>query len=106
MLFNVQLVVRFFFLPFMWIDVLPCYLLYWFLIDPSYVAVVGSVVKTRASDAAEKLANMTIGSSRASIKQPFPQPMKAGGLHGQHDLFLGRSQDILPGRSYSRKVAG
>ncbi|KAG5589270.1 hypothetical protein H5410_039784 [Solanum commersonii] len=67
---------------------------------------VGSTAKTCVSDAAEKLANMTIGSGRASIKQSFPQPMKAGGLHGQHDLFLGRSQDILPGRSYSRKVAG
>ncbi|XP_016550434.1 cyclin-dependent kinase F-4-like [Capsicum annuum] len=64
-------------------------------------------VKTRVSDAAEKLGNMTIGSGRTSIKQqPFPQPMKAGGLHGQHDLFMGRSQDILPGRNYSRKVAG
>ncbi|KAH0644357.1 hypothetical protein KY284_032241 [Solanum tuberosum] len=70
------------------------------------VPLVGSTAKTRVSDAAEKLANMTIGSGRASIKQSFPQPMKAGGLHGQHDLFLGRSQDILPGRSYSRKVAG
>lgn len=70
------------------------------------MSVVGSTVKTRVSDAAEKLGNMSIGSGRASIKQPFPQPMKAGGLHGQHDLFLGRSQDILPGRSFSRKVAG
>ncbi|TMX03906.1 hypothetical protein EJD97_013048 [Solanum chilense] len=70
------------------------------------VPLVGSAVKTRVSDAAEKLGNMSIGSGRASIKQPFPQPMKAGGLHGQRDLFLGRSQDILPGRSYSRKVAG
>lgn len=71
------------------------------------MAVVGSAVKTRAvSDAAEKLANMTIGSGRAPIKQPLPQPMKAGGLHGPRDVFLGRSQDIMPGRSYSRKVAG
>ncbi|CAN4077294.1 unnamed protein product [Withania somnifera] len=70
------------------------------------VPVVASAMKARVSDATDKLGNMTIGSGKASIKQSFPQPMKAGGLHGQHDLFLGRSQDILPGRNYSRKVAG
>ncbi|KAF3648016.1 Serine/threonine-protein kinase MAK [Capsicum annuum] len=74
--------------------------------DPS-LAVVGSGVKSFAvSDAAEKLGNMSIGSGRGPIKQPVVKPMKAGGWHGQHDLFHGRSKEFLPGRSFSRKVAG
>ncbi|XP_019226898.1 PREDICTED: cyclin-dependent kinase F-4-like isoform X2 [Nicotiana attenuata] len=71
------------------------------------VPMVGSGVTTRAiSDAAEKLANVSIGSGRGPTKQPVFKPMKAGGWHGQQDLFHGRSQEFLPGRSYSRKVAG
>lgn len=71
------------------------------------LAVVGSGVTTRAiSDAAEKLANVSIGSGRGPTKQPVFKPMKAGGWHGHQDLFHGRSQEFLPGRSYSRKVAG
>lgn len=58
------------------------------------------------SDTAEKLANMTIGSGRPSVKQPLPPPMKAGGWHGSTDLYLGRSQEIQSGRTYTRKVAG
>lgn len=57
------------------------------------------------SGATEKLGNMTIGSRRVAGK-PVPQPMKAGGWHAQPDTFLVKSQDILPGRSYTRKVAG
>ncbi|XP_075074116.1 cyclin-dependent kinase F-4-like isoform X4 [Nicotiana tabacum] len=71
------------------------------------VPMVGSGVTTRAiSDAAEKLANVSIGSGRGPTKQPVFKPMKAGGWHGHQDLFHGRSQEFLPGRSYSRKVAG
>ncbi|CAN4128045.1 unnamed protein product [Withania somnifera] len=71
------------------------------------VPMVGSGVKSSAvSDAAEKLGNMSIGSGRGPAKQPVVKPMKAGGWHGQHDLFHGRSKELLPGRSFSRKVAG
>ncbi|KAI3453881.1 hypothetical protein Pfo_010544 [Paulownia fortunei] len=67
----------------------------------------GNLGKARGvSDAAEKLANMTLGSGRPFAKPSVPPPMKAGGWHGQSDLFVGRSQELLPGRSYIRKVAG
>ncbi|KAA8521259.1 hypothetical protein F0562_011904 [Nyssa sinensis] len=58
------------------------------------------------SDTTEKMANMTVGSGRLPARQPLAPPMKAGGWHGQSDLFLGRSQGIQPGRTYSRKVVG
>nr|GMD82006.1 cyclin-dependent kinase F-4-like [Ipomoea batatas] len=58
------------------------------------------------SGTTEKLANMTIGSTRRVASKPVPQPMKAGGWHAQPDTFLVKSQDIIPGRSYTRKVAG
>ncbi|PIN02686.1 MAPK related serine/threonine protein kinase [Handroanthus impetiginosus] len=59
------------------------------------------------SDATEKLANMTVGSRRSFAKpSAAPAPMKAGRWHEQSDLFAGRSQELLPGRSYSRNVAG
>ncbi|XP_059642261.1 cyclin-dependent kinase F-4-like [Cornus florida] len=58
------------------------------------------------SDTAEKLANMTIGSGRSPARQPLPPPMRAGGWHGQSDMFLGRPQEVQPGRTYSRKVLG
>ncbi|XP_060207770.1 cyclin-dependent kinase F-4-like isoform X2 [Lycium barbarum] len=68
---------------------------------------VGSGVKSFAvSDATEKLANMSISSGRGPIKQPVVKPMKAGWWHGQQDLFHGRSKEFLPGRGFSRKVAG
>lgn len=68
---------------------------------------VGSRVQNFAvSDAADKLGNMNIGSGRVPTMQPVVKPMKAGGWHGQHDLFHGRSKEFLPGRSFSRKVAG
>ncbi|KAL8503574.1 hypothetical protein ACS0TY_022347 [Phlomoides rotata] len=63
---------------------------------PGYM---GKAVR-EVSDAAEKLANMTV----SSVKPKVPPPMKAGGWHGKSD-FVGRSQQ-LPGGSYSRKVAG
>ncbi|KAI3468547.1 hypothetical protein Pfo_025210 [Paulownia fortunei] len=66
----------------------------------------GNWGKTRVSDAAEKLSNMTVGSDRPLAKPSVPPPMKAGGWHGQSDLFLGRSQEVIPGRAYIRKVAG
>ncbi|KAK6158478.1 hypothetical protein DH2020_005792 [Rehmannia glutinosa] len=56
--------------------------------------------------AAEKLANMTVGSGRPLAKLSVPPPMKAGGWHGQSELFLGRSQEVIPGRAYNRKVVG
>ncbi|XP_071917921.1 cyclin-dependent kinase F-4-like isoform X2 [Coffea arabica] len=63
--------------------------------------------KTRGvSDTAEKFSKMTIGSGKPSLKSQQPPPMKAGGWHGQSDLFLGRSQEMLPGRTFTRKVAG
>ncbi|KAL6547705.1 hypothetical protein OROHE_009410 [Orobanche hederae] len=63
---------------------------------------------TRVSDAAEKLGNMTLGSGKSVVgkRSSMPPPMKAGGWHHQSDLLVGRSQEILPGRSYIRKVAG
>ncbi|KAL3818327.1 hypothetical protein ACJIZ3_004232 [Penstemon smallii] len=52
------------------------------------------------SDAAEKLANMNVGTGRPLAKPTVPPPMKAGGWHGQ-------SQQLIPGRAaYIRKVAG
>ncbi|KAK6947320.1 Protein kinase domain [Dillenia turbinata] len=58
------------------------------------------------ADTTEKFANMAVGSGRQPVRQSLPPPMKAGGWHGQSDLFLGRSQEIQPGRSFTRKVAG
>lgn len=49
---------------------------------------------------------MTLGSGRPLAKPSVPPPMKAGGLHGQSDLYPRRSQEILPGRIHTRKVAG
>ncbi|KAK6129915.1 hypothetical protein DH2020_036309 [Rehmannia glutinosa] len=48
------------------------------------------------SDAAEKLANMSLGSGRPLAKRAsMPPPMKAGGWHEQSDMFVGRSQELL-----------
>ncbi|XP_057540380.1 cyclin-dependent kinase F-4-like [Amaranthus tricolor] len=58
------------------------------------------------SDAAEKLSNMSLSSGRQAMKQSVPPPMKAGGWHGQSHVFAGRSQDIQPSRTITRKVAG
>ncbi|KAL0407985.1 UNVERIFIED_CONTAM: Cyclin-dependent kinase F-4 [Sesamum radiatum] len=68
----------------------------------------GNLGKARGvSDAADKLANMTVGSGRPFAKPSLPPPMKAGGWHQHSDMFVGRrSQELLPGRSYTRKVAG
>lgn len=53
-------------------------------------------------DTTEKLGSMTIGSGKQSAKQQQPPPppmnMKAGRWNGPNDL--------LPGRSYTRKVVG
>lgn len=63
--------------------------------------------KRDVSDAAEKLANMTVGSGRSGMRQSLPAPMKAGGWHGRSDSFLGRSPELRPGRAaYARKVVG
>ena len=74
-------------------------------------SIYGDRTRREVSDAAEKLSNMTVGSGRNGImRQSLPAPMKAGGWHGhgQSDSFLGRSQELRPGRAaaYSRKVAG
>ncbi|KAL1809111.1 hypothetical protein DCAR_0728642 [Daucus carota subsp. sativus] len=58
------------------------------------------------ADTAEKLANMTIGSSKQPGRQTMhPPPMRAGGWTGHSDMFLGRPQEVHPGRTYTRKVA-
>ncbi|KAL0393752.1 UNVERIFIED_CONTAM: Cyclin-dependent kinase F-4 [Sesamum latifolium] len=60
--------------------------------------------KTRGvSDAAEKLSNMTVGSVRPLARPSVPPPMKAGGWHGQSDLFLDDLkklflEELIPGR--------
>ncbi|KAL2234610.1 UNVERIFIED_CONTAM: Cyclin-dependent kinase F-4 [Sesamum indicum] len=72
----------------------------------------GNMGKSRGvSDVADKLANMTVGSGRPFAKPSVPPPMKAGGWHEHSDMFVGRQsqellQELLPGRSYTRKVAG
>ncbi|WOH11581.1 hypothetical protein DCAR_0831071 [Daucus carota subsp. sativus] len=58
------------------------------------------------SATAEKLANMRIGPGKQPVKRTIPPPMRAGGLNGQPDLFLGRSQEVQAGRTYPKKVAG
>ncbi|GFZ08630.1 hypothetical protein Acr_20g0004380 [Actinidia rufa] len=58
------------------------------------------------SETAEKLGNLTVGNARLPAKQALPAPMKAGGCHGQTDLFLGRSQEIQTRRSFTKKVVG
>ncbi|XP_022716881.1 cyclin-dependent kinase F-4-like isoform X5 [Durio zibethinus] len=54
-----------------------------------------------ASDVAEKLANVTIGNRR-------PPPMKAGvqWTAESNDTFLRPTQQVQPGRTFTRKVAG
>ncbi|KAK4490842.1 hypothetical protein RD792_001557 [Penstemon davidsonii] len=74
---------------------------------PGINAPSGNFGKTRGvTDVTEKLANLTVGSGRPLAKPAVPPPMKAGGWNGQSDLFPGRSQELNPGRSYIRKVAG
>ncbi|XP_057528594.1 cyclin-dependent kinase F-4-like isoform X1 [Amaranthus tricolor] len=58
------------------------------------------------SEAAEKLANMSLSSGRQAMRQSIPPPMKAGGWHGQSNMFMGRSQEIQPSRAFTRRVAG
>lgn len=70
-------------------------------------AVVNYMTKTcGVSDTAEKFSNLTIGSGKLSAKSQQSLPMKAGGWHGQSDLILGRSQEMLSGRNFTRTVAG
>ncbi|KAL3619135.1 hypothetical protein CASFOL_036705 [Castilleja foliolosa] len=69
----------------------------------------GNLGKSRGvADATEKLGNMTLGPGGKLLakRSSMPPPMKAGGWHQQSDLFVGRSQEVLPARSYVRKVAG
>jgi protein kinase len=64
------------------------------------------------SDAYEKFSNMTIAPRRQPVarQQPMhhPPPMKAGVQWNHHtrDPFLKPAEQILPGRSYTRKIAG
>ncbi|KAI5327294.1 PREDICTED: cyclin-dependent kinase [Prunus dulcis] len=61
------------------------------------------------SDASEKLANMTIGYRKQTVGQQMrPPPMKAGvqWIGESGNLYLRPVQEIQPGRTYSRKVAG
>ncbi|KAM1724964.1 hypothetical protein ACFX11_023353 [Malus domestica] len=61
------------------------------------------------SDTSEKLANMTIGHHRQTVGQQMrPPPMKAGveWIGESGNLYLRPVQEIQPGRTYSRKVAG
>ncbi|VFQ70559.1 unnamed protein product [Cuscuta campestris] len=58
------------------------------------------------SNASPKYSNTSFGSARPALKQQqFPQPMKAGGWQGNPAMFP-NSNDVLPGRTYPRKVAG
>ncbi|KAL9447972.1 hypothetical protein AB3S75_015447 [Citrus x aurantiifolia] len=60
------------------------------------------------SDTAEKLANMSIASRRQSVEHLKPPAMKTG-VHwsgDSGDLFLRPTQQMQPGRTYSRKVVG
>ncbi|KAL6533656.1 Cyclin-dependent kinase F-4 [Orobanche hederae] len=69
----------------------------------------GNIAKTDGvAEAAEKFANMTVGSGRPLAKLTGPPPMKAGGWHRPSELFLEQSQEAIPGRAaaYHRKVAG
>ncbi|OMO87895.1 hypothetical protein CCACVL1_08707 [Corchorus capsularis] len=61
-----------------------------------------------ASDVADKLANMSIGNRRQSVGPLRPPPMKAGvqWTAASNDMFLRPTQQMQPGRSFSRKVAG
>ncbi|KAK8639933.1 hypothetical protein V6N13_138299 [Hibiscus sabdariffa] len=61
-----------------------------------------------ASDVAEKLGNVRIGNRRQYVGQIGPPPMKAGvqWTAESNDMFLGPTQQIQPGRSFTRKVAG
>ncbi|XP_051137093.1 cyclin-dependent kinase F-4-like [Andrographis paniculata] len=62
----------------------------------------------RASDAADKLANMTVGTDRPMVKKPsVPAPtMKAGGWRGQSGMFHERSRQHFPGRTHTGKFGG
>ncbi|KAL4324607.1 hypothetical protein GQ457_11G020430 [Hibiscus cannabinus] len=61
-----------------------------------------------ASDVAEKLGNVRIGNRRQYVGQIRPPPMKAGvqWTAESNDIFLGPTQQIQSGRSFTRKVAG
>lgn len=60
------------------------------------------------TDAAEKLAKMTIASRRQSVGQVKPPAMKTGVQWNAEsgDLFLRPSQQLQGGRGYTRKVVG
>lgn len=59
------------------------------------------------SETAEKIAQMTIGSTRQQHQRIYiPPPVKAGMRNGRSDLFSGKSRDMQPGRGYCSKVAG
>lgn len=74
---------------------------------PAVANQIGKTPGACVSDTVEKLGNLAIGCGKLPAKrQQPPPPMKAGGWHGQSDLFIGRSQEILPGRTFTRKVAG
>jgi len=49
---------------------------------------------------------MSLGGGRLAVRQSMPPPMKAGGWHGRSDMFMGRSQEIQPTKTLTRKVAG
>ncbi|XP_039029942.1 cyclin-dependent kinase F-4-like isoform X2 [Hibiscus syriacus] len=61
-----------------------------------------------ASDVAEKTGNVRIGNQRQYVGQIRPAPMKAGvqWTAESNDMFLRPTQQIQPGRSIPRKVAG
>jgi protein kinase len=70
----------------------------------------GKIVRG-VSDTSEKFSNMTIAPRRQPVarQQPMhPPPMKAGVQWNHHtrDPFLKPAEQILPGRSYTRKIAG
>ncbi|KAJ8774073.1 hypothetical protein K2173_009504 [Erythroxylum novogranatense] len=68
----------------------------------------GRVAARGVSDAADKFANMAIGSRRQSLVQPRPPPMRAGvqWTRESGDMFLRPSQQFHPARTCTRRVVG
>ena len=91
-------------------SLVPCLFLFIWIQNFFFLGNAASIYSGRTtrgiSEAAEKLANMSLSSGRQAMRQSIPPPMKAGGWHGQSNMFMGRSQEIQPSRAFTRRVAG